>query len=230
MMPPKYRGRVDIWINGTYWAGATIGSFAVADPPRRASRRRRLADGFLIGPVLGMVVIVVGRDIPETPRWLMTHGRGRRGRAGAGRRSRTLRPHAGSDPVTGRRQQGDQPERRDALRHLVDPAPGLQGRIRSARSSAFDDDHPVLPLQRDLLHLCAGPRTSTGSTPSRPIYLLSFALGNLLGPLILGPLFDTLGRQPMIFGTYRISAFCDGQRLMFGAGVLDASHRPPYGS
>src|SRR6476660_2746932 len=75
MMPSKYCGRVDIWINGTYWAGAIIGSFAayVFLNAFAVNVGWRLA--FLMGPVLALVVIVVGRTLPESPRWLMTHGR-----------------------------------------------------------------------------------------------------------------------------------------------------------
>src|ERR1700749_3148888 len=75
VMPSKYRGRVDIWINGTYWAGAIIGSFAslVFLNAFAVNVGWRLA--FLMGPVLALVVIVVGRTLPESPRWLMTHGR-----------------------------------------------------------------------------------------------------------------------------------------------------------
>src|SRR5262249_51439724 len=75
MMPSKYRGRVDIWINGTYWAGAILGSFAslVFLNAFAVNVGWRLA--FLMGPVLALVVIVVGRTLPESPRWLMTHGR-----------------------------------------------------------------------------------------------------------------------------------------------------------
>ncbi|HEX2434817.1 MAG TPA: MFS transporter [Gaiellaceae bacterium] len=75
MMPAKYRGRVDIWINGTYWAGAIIGSFAslIFLNAFAVNVGWRLA--FLMGPVLALIVIVVGRTLPESPRWLMTHGR-----------------------------------------------------------------------------------------------------------------------------------------------------------
>jgi MFS family permease len=75
MMPSKYRGRVDIWINGTYWAGAIIGSFAslIFLNAFAVNVGWRLA--FLMVPVLAIVVIVVGRTLPESPRWLMTHGR-----------------------------------------------------------------------------------------------------------------------------------------------------------
>ena len=75
MMPSKYRGRVDIWINGTYWAGAIIGSLAslIFLNAFTVNVVWRLA--FLMGPVLALIVIVVGRTLPESPRWLMTHGR-----------------------------------------------------------------------------------------------------------------------------------------------------------
>jgi MFS family permease len=75
MMPSKYRGRVDIWINGTYWAGAIIGSLAslIFLNAFAVNVGWRLA--FLMGPVLALVVIIVGRTLPESPRWLMTHGR-----------------------------------------------------------------------------------------------------------------------------------------------------------
>ena len=75
MMPSKYRGRVDIWINGSYWAGAILGSFAslIFLNAFAVNVGWRLA--FLMGPVLALVVIVVARTLPESPRWLMTHGR-----------------------------------------------------------------------------------------------------------------------------------------------------------
>ena len=75
MMPSKYRGRVDIWINGSYWAGAILGSFAslIFLNAFAVNVGWRLA--FLMGPVLALVVIVVARTLPESPRWLLTHGR-----------------------------------------------------------------------------------------------------------------------------------------------------------
>ena len=75
MMPSKYRGRVDIWINGTYWAGAIIGSFASLIFLNAFAINVGWRLAFLMGPVLALIVIVVGRTLPESPRWLMTHGR-----------------------------------------------------------------------------------------------------------------------------------------------------------
>jgi MFS family permease len=75
MMPSKYRGRVDIWINGTYWAGAILGSFVSLIFLNAFAENVGWRLAFLMGPVLALVVIVVGRTLPESPRWLLTHGR-----------------------------------------------------------------------------------------------------------------------------------------------------------
>ena len=77
-MPGKYRGRVDLAINGTYWAGAMIGalisSYVLAEGSFDENLGWRLA--FLVGPILGLVIIYMRRHILESPRWLVTHGRG----------------------------------------------------------------------------------------------------------------------------------------------------------
>ena len=88
MMPSKYRGRVDIWINGTYWAGAIIGSFVSLIFLNAFAINVGWRLAFLMGPVLALIVIVVGRTLPESPRWLMTHGRVEEAEA-SWRRSRT---------------------------------------------------------------------------------------------------------------------------------------------
>src|SRR5215475_3525030 len=75
MMPSKYRGRVDIWINGSYWAGAILGSFASLVFLNAFAPNVGWRLAFLLGPVLALIVIYVGRTLPESPRWLMTHGR-----------------------------------------------------------------------------------------------------------------------------------------------------------
>ena len=75
MMPSKYRGRVDIWINGSYWAGAILGSLASLFFLNVFAPNVGWRLAFLMGPVLALVVLVVGKDAAREPRWLMTHGR-----------------------------------------------------------------------------------------------------------------------------------------------------------
>jgi len=77
LIPSHYRGRTDIAINGTYWAGAMIGAAAsifLLNPsilPVNVGWRI----GFFIGPIIGLGVIYLRYVLPESPRWLMTHGR-----------------------------------------------------------------------------------------------------------------------------------------------------------
>jgi MFS family permease len=75
-IPPYYRGRVDISVNGTYWAGAAVGAAAnLLLNPRVLPADLGWRIGFVLGPALGLGIIFLRRAIPESPRWLMTHGR-----------------------------------------------------------------------------------------------------------------------------------------------------------
>ena len=154
MMPSKYRGRVDIWINGTYWAGAIIGSF-VSLIFLNASRQRRLAAGVPDGPGAG-----AGRHrrrahaagepaLADDPR----PGGGGRERA---RQDRGRKRKSGQTLERRRRQQGDLAGAREAVRLPVLPAAGVPGVPEAGDPRRHADDHPVVPVQRDLLHLRPG--------------------------------------------------------------------------
>ena len=91
---------------------------------------------------------------------------------------------------------------------------------------ATPHDHPVVPLQLDLLHLHAGAdqvlRRAGHARP--PLFLIAFAVGNLAGPLTIGRLFDTVGRKQMISGTYLLSGVLLAiTAVLFDAGVLTAT-------
>ena len=106
MMPSKYRGRVDIWINGSYWAGAILGSFAslVFLNAFAPDVGWRLA--FLMGPVLALVVIIVGTDAPREP--AVAHDPRPHGGGGAGaREDRGDRARDGPGARARRRLAGD---------------------------------------------------------------------------------------------------------------------------
>ena len=110
LIPAKFRGRIDIMVNGTYWFGAllaNIGTFVLLDQLEPSIGWRI---GFAIGPILGIVIIFVRRHLPESPRWQVMHGRDRRGREvdrlhgarGPGDRPGSSRPSTRARPSTSR--------------------------------------------------------------------------------------------------------------------------------
>src|SRR4051812_44113392 len=74
LIPARFRGRVDIMVNGTYWAGALIGTIGTYIFLNLLSPNVGWRIAFLLGPVLGLVIIVVRRHLPESPRWQVMHG------------------------------------------------------------------------------------------------------------------------------------------------------------
>src|SRR5690242_7753906 len=74
LIPARFRGRVDIMVNGTYWAGAIIGTLGTYIFLNQLSPNIGWRAAFLLGPVLGLVIIFVRRNLPESPRWQVMHG------------------------------------------------------------------------------------------------------------------------------------------------------------
>jgi MFS family permease len=171
-----------------------------------------------MGPVLALVVIVVGRTLPESPRWLMTHGRLEEAERelakieDAVRKSgQTLTPVDDSQAIT------LIPEKRYGyllfLRLVFREYPKraiLGATLMITQSFLYNAIFFTYALV--LVNFYGISATSV------PIYGLAFSVGNLLGPLILGPLFDTVGRKPMIAGTYLLS----GLLLVISAWMFDA--------
>ncbi len=224
MMPSKYRGRVDIWINGTYWAGAIIGSFVSLIFLNAFAINVGWRLAFLMGPVLALIVIVVGRTLPESPRWLMTHGRVDEAEAELAKIEEAVRKSGGDlTPVDDREAISLVPEEQYGylvfLRLVFREYPKraiLGATLMITQSFLYNAIFFTYALV--LVNFYDVSATKV------PIYGLAFSVGNLLGPLLLGRLFDTIGRKPMIGGTYLLSG---GLLLvsawLFGADVLDAT-------
>src|SRR6476660_8304505 len=205
MMPSKYRGRVDIWINGSYWAGAILGSFAslIFLNAFAANVGWRLA--FLMGPVLALVVIFVGRTLPESPRWLMTHGRVEEAERelakieeAATKAGETLEP-VGDDKATELVPETQYGYLRflNLVFHTYPKRAILGATLMITQSFLYNAIFFTYALVLTQFYGVSATKV--------PLYGLAFSIGNLIGPLVLAPLFDSVGRKIMISGTYLIS-------------------------
>jgi len=224
LIPSRYRGRVDVAVNGTYWGGALIASVAslVLINHLPASYSWRIA--FLVGPALGFIVLFVRKNLPESPRWLLMHGRVDEAEAAVTEIERWTR------------QSGGELEEIDESKAIdITPATNI-GFIALART--LFTTYPkrsvlgaTLMITQSFLYnaifftyslvLTKIYGVATGSTP---YYFMVFAAGNLLGPLTIGHLFDTVGRRKMIGGTYLLSGLLLlGSAVLFDKGVLNAT-------
>src|SRR3984957_14667898 len=205
LIPARFRGWTDLLINGSFWLGAAMGaggSLVLLDPAFiDPAIGWRLA--FLIGATIGLVILVMRLWIPESPRWLVTHGS----------------PQAALAVVRGIEAQfargGDAPAREwpKVRLRMRDHTP-----LREVARTLF-----VTYRQRTLVGLTlmvaqaffynpifftyALILTSFYGIPAGGVgwYILPFAAGNVLGPILLGHLFDTVGRKIMIASTYALS-------------------------
>ena len=224
LIPARRRGTTDLAINGTFWGGAAIGAVAalVVLHPALVDPEIGWRAGFVVGGALSLVVLVLRRWIPESPRWLMTHGRPDEAErivaeieAGAASRHGPL-PPVEHGPIALRRRG-----------HLT---------IGEVVRTMFRDHRrrSVLGLTlmacqafcyNGVFFTYALVLTRFYGIAARDIgwFMLPFALGNLLGPLLLGPLFDSIGRKPMITATYAIAGLLMALTgLLFAAGILSA--------
>lgn len=224
MMPSKYRGRVDIWINGTYWAGAIIGSFVSLIFLNAFAINVGWRLAFLMGPVLALVVIVVGRTLPESPRWLMAHGRVDAAEAELAKIEDNARRHGQELPEL---------DDSHALSLVPDKKYGYLVFLRlvfheyprrAILGSTLMITQSFLYNAIFFTYALVLTKFYDVSATTVPLYGLAFSVGNLLGPLILGPLFDTVGRKKMISGTYLVSGVLLAiSAWLFGEDLLTAT-------
>jgi MFS family permease len=228
LIPARYRGATDLAINGSFWIGGALGaaaSIALLDP--------RLIDpeigwrlSFLIGASLGLFILLLRGWIPESPRWLVLHGR-----------------EAEAEGVTGHIEAGFRARGARLEDMSSHPPLRLLARRRTHLGEVF---HTLLVVHRTRalvgLTLMAAQAffynaifftyalvlTKFYAVPAGHVgwYILPFALGNVLGPLCLGPLFDSIGRKPMIAFTYGVSGLLlAATGLLFVQGVLGAAQQ-----
>src|SRR3954453_143604 len=218
LIPARYRGWTDLVINGSFWIGAAVGAVAsiVLLDPALLPPDLGWRVAFLIGATLGLVIFLMRMRIPESPRWLMTHGR-------VDEANKVF--------------DGIEADFR-ARGHRLDDEPLAVMRLRTRRFT------PLAEVANTLFRV-ERRRTLVGLTLMAAQaffynaifftyalvltdfygiradhvgwYLLPFAAGNFLGPVLLGRLFDTIGRRTMIAVTYAVSGL-----LLAGVGYLFA--------
>jgi MFS family permease len=206
LIPARVRGTVDLLVNGSYWLGTAVGAAAtlVLLNPKVLAIDVGWRVCFFMGAVLGLGVLFVRRHVPESPRWLFTHGKSDEADHIVDDIERQVRSQTGRD--------------------LDDPGEAIK--VRQRPPVGFVEVARVVfgsyPRRSILgLSLFVGQAFLYNavfftyslvlttfyhvSSSSVGYYLIAFAVGNLLGPLLLGRLFDVIGRRVMIAGTYVVS-------------------------
>jgi MFS family permease len=221
MIPARYRGWTDLAINGSFWIGAALGaggSLIVLDPARFAPDTGwRLA--FLIGSALGLVIFFLRTWIPESPRWLVIHGREAEAEKIVEDIETRFRLHGASFPdVSMLTPMRLRPRSYTPLAQVFQTL-FINFRVRTFLSLSLMGAQAF--FYNAIFFTYALVLTNFYHVPSYSVgwYILPFALGNVLGPLCLGPLFDSIGRKPMIAFTYAASGL-----LLAGSGWLFANH------
>ena len=224
LIPAKLRGRIDLIVNGSFWLGAAAG--AAASIPLLSGAfvapdiGWRL--GFGIGGVLGLCILFLRRYVPESPRWLVTHGRAPEGEKVVAEVEQRVEATA-NQPL-------------DKPGHTLKVHPrkvfgfglvfsAMLGKYRGRSllalvlmiAQAFLFNAVFFTYGLVLARFYHVQEARTG------LYILPLAAGNFLGPLLLGHFFDSIGRRKMIVGTYGIAGILlAATAIAFGSGALTA--------
>jgi MFS family permease len=206
LIPARLRGRTDLFVNGTFWGGAAIGAvtaLVVLDPaiidPEIGWRA-----AFVVGGALSLGVLLLRRHLPESPRWLMLHGRPEEAEKIISDIERDVSAEHGKLPPTtygptvlNRRGAASLAEIWHVMFHTHRQRAILGLTLMSCQAFCYNA----------VFFTYALVLTKFYDIPAQQVgwFMLPFALGNLAGPLLLGRFFDTIGRRIMITATYGLA-------------------------
>jgi MFS family permease len=224
LVPARYRGWTDLLINGSFWIGAAMGAVSaiVLLDPHLIGPDLGWRLAYLTGACLGLVVLVMRMWIPESPRWLMIHGQPDRAHAIVDEIERSVIGKV-QDP-----RQHAWPKIKLQMRHhtpLREVAHTLFSLYRQRALVGLALMTAQAFFYNAIFFTFALVLTDFFGIASNQVgwYILPFAAGNFLGPLLLGRLFDTLGRRAMITFTYGISGvLLAASGYLFSIGALTA--------
>jgi MFS family permease len=222
LIPARYRGSTDLVVNGSFWLGAALGALGavVLLDPRLLPPDVGWRVAFGIGAMLGLAILWLRRFVPESPRWLLLNSRVAEAEDVVAGIEGGLVPLPEQPLTTWRlRPREHGVGMIDVARALfaLYPRRALLGLVLMA-AQAFFYNAIFFTYALVLGSFFGVPADRIG------LYLLPFAAGNFLGPLLLGRLFDSVGRRTMITLTYALSgALLLATAALFVAGVLSAA-------
>jgi MFS family permease len=221
LIPARARGRVDLIINGSYWLGSAAGSAAslvLLSSLFATDIGWRLAFG--IGAILGVGILIVRRNVPESPRWLFIHGQDEEAERIVDSIEREVRAEADEELTEPEDTMRVEQRKAISFREIAHvaftkyPKRAVLG-LALFVGQAFLYNAITFDLGTIFSEFF---KVSSGTVP---VFIIIFALSNFMGPLLLGRLFDTVGRKPMIAGTYLAAAVIAAiTAILFGNGSL----------